>query len=91
VQPIPNLKLTVVWSDLGDLTHEFVAKYVALFHEADVTVHQVQVRTADGARRHLDDGVAPVFDLGIRNVVAADIVLVVPTKCFLESFLDRCL
>src|SRR5882757_9961214 len=38
----------------------------------------MEVRAADGAGGDLDDGVAPVLDLGIRHGVAANVVLAVP-------------
>jgi hypothetical protein len=79
---ISNLQLLVISPDLDDFTHEFVAEHVALLHERNVTVHEVKVRSADRAQRHLDDGIPTVLDLGGWYVVAAEISLAVPAECF---------
>jgi len=54
-----------------------VPQDVAGQHRWDEVVEQVQVRAADGAARHLDDGVARLLDLRVRDGVAADIFLAV--------------
>jgi hypothetical protein len=59
-----------------------MSEHVALFHEGDVAIHQMKIRAADRASGHPDDGIAALLDLGIRNIVAADVALAVPTKCF---------
>ena len=51
---------------------------VALFHRGHDAIEQMQVRAADGAGGDLDDGVAPVLDLGIRYRVTPNVVLAVP-------------
>ena len=79
--------------DLDDLPHHLVAHDVAGQHRRDEVVEQMQVRAADGAARHLDDGVARLLDLGISDGVAADVFLAVPNEgshAFLLLSSNRC-
>src|SRR5688572_29762716 len=64
-----------------------MADDVALFHGRNDAIEQVQVRSADGAGRHLDDGVARVFDLRIHHRVVADVALTVPAERLHDTFL----
>ena len=70
--------------DLGPeryhLAHVLVAEDVARLHGGLVPVEQVEVRPADRARRHLDDRVAWMLDLGVRDSVDADVALTVPAQ-----------
>jgi hypothetical protein len=59
-----------------------VAHDVAVPHAGHEAVVQVQIGTADRARGHFDDGVARMLDAGIRNGVAADVLLAVPAQRF---------
>ena len=77
----PLSELGEALADLDDLAHEFVAEHVAGLHGRHLAVHQVEVRAADGAGRHLDDDVAGILDLRIGNRVAADVALAVPAQC----------
>ena len=74
----PTLSFVVFRADLDDFAHGLMAEDVALFHRGHDAIEQMQVRTADGAGGDLDDGVAPVLDLGIRHRVASNVVLAVP-------------
>ena len=65
---VAHLELIVFGADLDHLAHGLVAEDIALFHRGHDAVEQMQVRAADGAGGDLDDGVAPVLDLGIRHV-----------------------
>src|SRR5918999_2777143 len=58
-------------ADFNDLAHKLVTKNVARNHRRNELVVQVQVRTADRGGRDLNDGIALVQDLRIRNVFDA--------------------
>src|ERR1700694_144464 len=62
-----------------------MAENVALFHRRHDAVEQMQVRAADRAGRHLDDGIATILNFGIRHGLAADVVLAVPGQRFHRS------
>ena len=79
-RPVADLKLRVFRTDFDDFAHGLMAQDVALFHRGHDAIEQVQIRTADGTGRDLDDGVAPVLDLGIRHGVASNVVLAVPSQ-----------
>ena len=79
--PVADLELVLgLRPDLDDLPHHLVSHDVAGQHRRDEVVEQVQVRAADGAARHLDDGVARLLDFGISDGVAADVFLAVPNQ-----------
>ena len=67
-------------ADLDHFAHGLVAHDVAGQHARDEIVEEVQVRTADGAARDLDDGIARVLDFRIGDGVAADVFLAVPNQ-----------
>jgi hypothetical protein len=84
--PVADLQLLVRGADLDHFAHELVAHDVALLHARHEAVEEVQVGAADGAGRDLDDGVAAVLDLRVRDGVAADVLLAVPAKCLHAQF-----
>jgi hypothetical protein len=57
-----------------------MAHHVAAFHARDDAAVDMQIRAADRARRHLDDGVARVFDFRIGNFIATDIGFAMPSE-----------
>ena len=59
---VANLELLVFGSDFDDFAHGLMAENVALFHRGHDAVEQMQVRTADGAGRNFDDGVAAMLE-----------------------------
>ena len=67
-------------ADLDDLAHHLVAHDVAGHHGRDEVVKEMQVGAADGAARHLDDGVAGFLDLRIGDRVVANIFFAVPDE-----------
>src|SRR3978361_1396868 len=64
------------------MTHD-----VARLHARHEMIEQVQIRSADRATRYLDDRVAVVLDLWIRNPFTPDIGRAVPNKRFHVIFL----
>src|SRR4051794_34304080 len=77
---VADLELFVIGAHFDDLAHEFMPEDVPLLHEGNVAVHQMKVRAADGASSHFDDGIPTVFDLWIRNAIAADVPFTVPAQ-----------
>ena len=77
---VADLELLVVAADLDHLAHGLVAHDVARLHAGHEAVVEVQVRAADRAARHLDDGVAGVLDLRIGHRVVADVLFAVPAQ-----------
>jgi hypothetical protein len=59
-----------------------VAEDVAFFHSRHEIAVEVQVRAADRRRGNFDYRVGRRFDLGLRDLVDADIPLAVPAECF---------
>src|ERR1700712_3523831 len=59
---VADFQLFIIGSDFNDFSHEFMTENVTLLHKGNVTVHQMKIRATDGARRHLDDDIAAVFD-----------------------------
>ena len=84
--PVADLQRRVLLADLDHLAHAFMAEHVALLHGRDITAHQVEVGAADGAGRHLDDGIAPVLDLRIGHGLAADGAAALPGECLHDRF-----
>jgi hypothetical protein len=65
---------------LDHFAHKLVSKDVAALHRGHEAIHQVKVRTADGAARHLDNDISTILDLRIGNAVAANIVRAMPAE-----------
>ncbi len=63
---------------LHDFPHGFVAHDVAGAHGRHHSVHQVQVRATDARRGDPDDRVLRVFDDGIGDGLAAEVLLALP-------------
>jgi hypothetical protein len=78
--PVADVQRLVVLAHLDDLAHRLVAHDVARLHAWDEVVEQVEVRSADRAARHLDDGVAAVLDLRVRHAFEAYVFLAVPDE-----------
>lgn len=56
-----------------------MADHVTGFHTRYYTVINVQIRTANRARCHLNDGITRMLNLRVWHRIAAYIVLAVPT------------
>jgi hypothetical protein len=78
--PIADGKLLVSRTDLDNLAHEFVTHDVTGLHARHEAVIEMKVRAADGAARHLDDGIPRLLDLRVGDRVAADVGLAVPAE-----------
>ena len=75
---VADLEPGVLPSDFDDLAHGFMADDIAVLHRGNDAVIDMQVGTADGAGRDLDDRIASVLDLGIRNFLAAHVAFAMP-------------
>jgi hypothetical protein len=80
--PVADLQRLVVGADLNHLAHVLMAENVALVHCRDNPAINVQVRAANRTGRHLDDGVARMLDLWLRNFFAANIAFTEPRQGF---------
>ena len=76
--PVADLEVGDLGSELDHLAHVLVAEDVAALHGRLVSVEQMKVRAADRTRGDLDDRVAGVLDLRIRNRVDPDVAFSVP-------------
>jgi hypothetical protein len=59
-----------------------MADNVTFLHLGNNAIVDVQVGAADRTGRHLDDGIARIFDLGIGHRLVAHIALAVPAQRF---------
>ena len=57
-----------------------MANHVAVLHRRDDAIVDVQIGTADGAGRDLDDRIPRMLDHRIRHCLAAHVAFAVPTK-----------
>jgi hypothetical protein len=57
-----------------------VAKDIATLHGGLIAVEEMKVGAADGASGDLDERVARVLDLWIRNCIDPDVAFSVPAK-----------
>ena len=78
--PVALPELVVGRSRLNHLAHKLVPEDVATLHRGHEAIHQVKVRTADRAARHLDDDVSTILDFRIGDAIAANIVRAVPAE-----------
>jgi hypothetical protein len=76
--PVADFEVCDLRSQFDHLAHVFVAEDVSAFHGRLVAVQQMEVRAADGASGYLDDRVAGVLDLRIRNGVHPNVAFSVP-------------
>jgi hypothetical protein len=76
--PVTNLEVCDLGSQLDHLAHVLMAEDVAALHGRLIAVKKMEVRAADGTRGDLDDGVAGMLDLRIRNRVNLDVAFSVP-------------
>ena len=70
---VARLELRDVRAGVHDLADELVAHHAARPHAGDAAVDEMQVRAADRRRRHLDDRVAGVQDLGFGIVAVPEL------------------
>ena len=69
----------VEWeAEFDDLAHVFMAEDITALHGRLVAVEQMEVGSADRARRDLDDGIPRMLDLRIRNRVYPNVAFSVP-------------
>src|ERR1700761_9246346 len=78
--PIADFKVANLGTKLDDLTHRFVAHYIAALHARHEAVIEVEVGTADSAGGHLDDGIARMLDLRVCDRITAYVTFTVPTE-----------
>src|SRR3984957_11074364 len=78
--PIALPELRMSRARLDHLAHELVPEDIAALHRRHQAIHQMKVRAADRAARHLDDDISTVLDFRVGNLVAANIVRAVPAE-----------
>ncbi len=89
---VADLERLVVGADLDHLAHRLMAEHVAPLHARHHAIIEMQVRTADGAGGHLDDGIAAMLDLGVGHMLAAHVALAMPGQRFHGlSFAGSCI
>ena len=76
------LRQAALLADRDDLAHGFVPHDVAVLHARNESAVQVQIRPADGAAGHSNDGVTTILDLRVGDLLAADRFLAVPAQRF---------
>jgi hypothetical protein len=76
---IADFQARVLRADLDDFAHELMAEHVAFLHRRNVAIVDVQIRSADRRRRHLDDGVAWIEDDRVRDGLDPDVPFAFPT------------
>src|SRR5437868_5717248 len=75
--PVPGFQFAVFRPHLDDFTHEFMTENVSGVHFWNVAVIKMQIRSAYGGRRDLNNGIAWRFNTRIGNLLDADIALAV--------------
>jgi hypothetical protein len=78
--PVSLPELAMSRARLDHLAYKFVSEDVAALHRRHQVTHQVKVRTADRAARHLDDHISTILGLRIGDAVAANIVRPMPAE-----------
>ena len=76
--PVTDLEVRDLGPEFDHLAHVLMTEDVAAFHGRLVAVQQMEVGAADGAGGDLDDRVAGMLDLRIRNRVYPDVAFSVP-------------
>jgi hypothetical protein len=66
--------------DFHDLSHGLVTHDVAGLHAGHEVVEEMKIRAADRATGDLDDGIAVVFDVRIRNTLETNAFIPTSTK-----------
>ena len=79
---IADFEVAVLATDLDDLAHELVAEDVALLHRRDIAAVDVEIGSTDRGCSDFHDRVARVQQLGIRDVLDADIFFAVVADGF---------
>jgi hypothetical protein len=74
--PVADLEVGDLRPELDHLAHVFMTKDVAAFHGGLVAVQQVEGGAADGASGDLDDRVAGMLDLRIRNGIHPNVAFI---------------
>ncbi len=85
--PLSDLQPPVSTADLHYAPHELVTQNVTGLHARDVVIIQMQVRSADRGRGDLDDGIARIDNLWIRDRFNPDIVFSLPGQSSHEGLL----
>jgi hypothetical protein len=71
--------------DLGaqcdDDAHILMAENVPGLHRRLIAIEQMKIGTADRARRYLDDRVARMLDLWVRDSIDPNIAFSMPNQC----------
>ena len=75
---VADLEVFDCGAQLDHLAHVLMAENVAALHGRLVAVKEMKVRAADGTGRYLDNCVAGMLDLRIRNRVYPDVAFSVP-------------
>jgi hypothetical protein len=75
---IADLEIFDFGAQFNNLAHVLVAENVTPLHRWLVTVDEVKVRPTDGAGADLDDRIAGMLYLGIRNGIYSDVAFSVP-------------
>ena len=78
--PVALPELGMSRPGLDHLAHKLVPEDVAALHRRHQAIHQMKVRTADCATRHLDDDISAVLDFRVGDIIAANIVGAVPAE-----------
>jgi hypothetical protein len=76
---IADLQVLHLTTNFDNLAHVFMAKDVSAFHGRNDPAIYVQVGAAYGAGGHLDYCISAVFDLWVRDLLATDVALTVPS------------
>jgi hypothetical protein len=77
---VADREIRHVLPKLDDLTHELVAKDVALFHRRNESIVKMEIRSANRSRSDPNNRVSRIDDFGFRHRFDAHIVLAVPTE-----------
>src|SRR5512133_2867683 len=87
--PIAYPQFPGLWPNLNHLAHELMADDVPRLHGRDISVVEVQVRTADGRRRDLDDRIVWIDDLRVGHLFHPHVGNTLPANGFHGSAFSR--